>query len=708
MKHKIQWIKLAAYALVLILLNNTASTLFFRIDLTRNRTHSLSRASIDAVANLEEPLTIKAFFSENLPSPYNNLEQEVGDLLEAYGFRGNKFFNYSIHTIGTERDDEAETSKANRTDAQSYGVFPIQIQKIETDEVKLVSAFMGMVFIQGDIIETIPVLGSGENKEMTITSTIKKMSDKTGAILAMDDDIALKLYHSSALGRINASLADYPDELSKLIKDLNRQYYDRLDFRHIDPEKLAAGDKPPEEYDLSSLNLRLNTGESQKVYASLVIENSQMSRKINLFRQNIFGGQTIEDPQALVEALPGVIDTLAGINPKIGFLTDYGALSSYGGSQDPAAPGLNNLRTLLGENYDLVDASIEQGIPDDISVLLVVSPQGTFTEWDLFQLDQYLMKGNSIAFFIDSMTEISPQGGNQYYGQTPSYLPRNTGLEPLLTHFGLKVENSYILDENCFVRTDAAQGGGVSEIRFYFAPFIEKDDINTESVIMGNIKQLLLLNNSPITVDTETPAGPVPQVIFSSSPNAWEMKENINLYNPMMINPPADDERKSMAAAAFITGGMTSYFKDKSIPPPPEPSEEAEEGEDADLDATFTADQAQADLAMIESGEGKLFLIGSSTLLRDNILDASGNSTNATFILNLIDTIGGRADYAKMRSKGQSFSPLEESSATLKRLIKGFNIAGLPIIVILSGLIVWLRNTSRRKRIAQLFSREAE
>ncbi len=708
MKHNIQWIKLVAYALVLILLNNAASTLFFRIDLTRNKTHSLSKASIDAVANLEEPLTIKAFFSENLPSPYNNLEQEVGDLLEAYGFRGNKFFNYSMHTIGTEREDEAETSKANRTDAQSYGVFPIQIQKIEADEVKLVSAFMGMVFIQGDLIETIPVLNSGENKEMIITSTIKKMSDKTGAILAMDDDIALKLYHSSALGRINASLADYPDEMSRLIKDLNRQYYDRLDFRHIDPENLAAGDKPPEEYNLSSLNLQLNNGESQKVYSSLVVENNQVSRKINLFRQNIFGGQTIEDPQALVEALPGVIDTLVGINPKIGFLTDHGALSSYGGSQDPATPGLNNLRTLLSENYDLVDASIEQGIPDDISILLVVSPQGTFTEWELFQLDQYLMKGNSIAFFIDSMTEIAPQGGNQYYGQPPTYIPRNTGLEPLLTHFGLKVENSYILDENCFVRTEAAQGGGVNEMRFYFAPFIEKEDINKESVIMGNIQQLLLLNNSPITVNTEAPAGLAPQVVFSSSSKAWEMKEDINLYNPTMIYPPAEDERKSMAAAAFVTGSMMSYFKDRSIPQPPEPTEEVEEGEDADLAASFTADQAQADLAMIESGAGKLFLIGSSTLLKDNILDANGNSTNATFLLNLIDFMGNREDYAKMRSKGQSFSPLKESSATMKRLIKGFNIAGLPIIVILLGLFIWLRNMSRRKRIAQLFSRETE
>lgn len=702
MKFKWQWIKFTAYAMALILLNSAASTLFFRIDLTRNKIHSLSQASIEAVSKLEEPLTVKAFFSENLPTPYNNLEQEIGDLLETYGLKGNKFFNYSIHTIGTDGADETETSKASRADAQSYGIFPIQIQKVEADEVNLVSAFMGMVFIHGDLIETIPVLGAGENREITITSTIQKMSDKTGAILGMENDILVKLYQSSSLKEINASLADYPAALAKEVEELNRRYYGRLDFRLVDPENLAAGEKSPEEYGLTGLSLQSGV----KVYANVVVDNGKTARRINLFRRNLFGGYEIEDPAALANNLPGVVDTLVGINPKMGFLTDHDSRGLYGGAQDQNAPGLNNFRTLLGRSYDLVDVSLADGIPEDVSTLLVVSPKGGFTEWELFQIDQYLMKGNSLAFFIDSMDEIRTQGGNPYGGQAPVYLPRSTGLEPLLTHYGFAVENSYILDENCYVQTDRDQSGGLREIKFYFAPYIESETIDTGSVVMGNIKRLLILNNSPVTLNAEPPSGIAPQVLFSSSPQSWEMKEQINLYNPMTIYPPPDDDRSSTDAAALASGSMTSYFKGKSIPEPPQPTESPEDGgEDT---PTFSADQAVAETVMIESGEGRIFVIGSSTLLMDNILDAEGSSANATFLLNLADTLSGREDYARMRSKGQTFSPLGETSGAMKRLVKSFNIVGLPLIIIFLGIVVWLRGLSRKKRIELLFTREAE
>jgi len=48
-----RWIKFAAYAAVVILINMAASTLFFRLDLTGNRVYSLSTASRDAVGRFD-------------------------------------------------------------------------------------------------------------------------------------------------------------------------------------------------------------------------------------------------------------------------------------------------------------------------------------------------------------------------------------------------------------------------------------------------------------------------------------------------------------------------------------------------------------------------------------------------------------------------------------------------------------------------------
>ena len=696
---KIHWIRWAIWAAVLILINSVASTLFFRIDLTGNKIHTLSDASTNVVSGLEEPLTIKIYLSANLPTPYNNLQQELSDLMESYALKANKFFNYSINIIAEGANDD-EQSQAYRSAAQSYNLRPVQIQKVEADKVNLVSVYMGIVFIHGDMIETIPVLNSTDNKEVAITSTIQKMSDKTGALLALENDVKIKLYLSSSLIKSSPSLANYANSVKDAIEELNRQYYGRLAFNIIDPDSPVAGDRPPDEYSIDSLNLA-----SGKVYAGLIVESSSAYRRIRLLKRNIFGQYNIEDPANIVEVLPGVVDTLVGINPKIGYLTDNGTIELYGNQQDTNTPGLGNFRTLINKNYDIEEISLEEGIPDEISTLLVAGPTERFSDWELFQLDQYILGGNSVAFFIDSMKEVRNQGGNQFYGQPPSYLPQNTGLDPLLTHYGLSVEQSYILDENSYVQTSRNQSGGFTETQFYFAPFIESDYINLNSVVMGNIKKLILLNTSPLTINTESPAGTVPEILFSSTDSSWEMRDNINLYDPNSIHPPAEAERKSLPAAALVSGPLNSYFQGKTLPAQPKPEEPAEDS-DPDDKLAFSSDEVNA--AFLNSGTGKVFVLGTSAILKDNILDTSDTNTNAAFLMNLVDVLGDRGDYARMRSKGQTYSPLKESSTGMKRFVKSFNMVGLPILVIFAGLLVWLRGLSRRRSIENLFRKDGE
>ena len=58
-----------------------------------------------------------------------------------------------------------------------------------------------------------------------------------------------------------------------------------------------------------------------------------------------------------------------------------------------------------------------------------------------------------------------------------------------------------------------------------------------------------------------------------------------------------------------------------------------------------------------------------------------------------------------MRTKQQRFNPLDEIWPTFKTFIKMFNIAWLPIMIVLFGLIVWLRRHGRKKRIQMMFAK---
>jgi hypothetical protein len=92
-------------------------------------------------------------------------------------------------------------------------------------------------------------------------------------------------------------------------------------------------------------------------------------------------------------------------------------------------------------------------------------------------------------------------------------------------------------------------------------------------------------------------------------------------------------------------------------------------------------------------------------MLKNMVIDETGRGANTVFVLNAIDYLNQRGDVAVMRAKEQTFNPLRETGAAERTFIKSFIIAGLPLLVALFGLGVWVRRTARKKRIQKMFQR---
>ena len=90
-------------------------------------------------------------------------------------------------------------------------------------------------------------------------------------------------------------------------------------------------------------------------------------------------------------------------------------------------------------------------------------------------------------------------------------------------------------------------------------------------------------------------------------------------------------------------------------------------------------------------------------MLKNNLIDAAGMGPNAMFVMNILDVLNDRQDIAQMRSKVLSFNPLDDTAASTKTFIKAFNVVGLPIIVIIFGLLMWMKRHMRRKHIELMF-----
>jgi len=165
---------IAVIVAILVIVNVVSRNLFFRWDLTNNKEHSLSSSSKSIIGKIDDYLTIKAYFSDNLPHQLANTRRFVQDKLEDYA----AYSNSNIH-FEFIRDDEKL-----KEEAQKSGIQPLQVQVLENDAFIVKQIYMGLELLYEDNKEIIPVIQQ-EKLEYDITTKIKKLVDTNKQTIAI-------------------------------------------------------------------------------------------------------------------------------------------------------------------------------------------------------------------------------------------------------------------------------------------------------------------------------------------------------------------------------------------------------------------------------------------------------------------------------------------------------------------------------------------
>jgi len=207
--------------------------------------------------------------------------------------------------------------------------------------------------------------------------------------------------------------------------------------------------------------------------------------------------------------------------------------------------------------------------------------------------------------------------------------------------------------------------------------------------------------------------------LFSSSEKSWEIRKNISL-NPLLLPPPPPaDQMQQFPLAYLIEGEFPSYFAGKPIPEKISKDDKTagenkkDKKDKKENTPGAAAKKTEAELAKIKGQTqviakgkpGKIFLMAAPDMLKNNVLDPEGDSPNDMFVLNTLDALNNREGIASMRSKILNFNPLHDTGSLTKTFVKTFNIAGLPILVVFLGLLVWLKRHSWKKRIQMMFQK---
>jgi len=238
---------LVVVTLILICVNVIVAQLPpMRLDLTGNRQYSLSDATKNVLKRLEDPVKVTAYFTRDLPAPYNQSAAYVRDLLEEYAVYAGGNLEFEFIDPGA---DEAKKWEVTRR-----GIPPVQIQEYKNDQIGIKQAFMGIVVTYGAKKETVPLVRRTENLEFDLTSIIKRLSSqeiKKVAFSAGHDEPVLEQTMRQVKTELEknfrvithdfGTVKEIPGDVSTLIVVGPREKWSDEDLFHLDQFLMRGG-----------------------------------------------------------------------------------------------------------------------------------------------------------------------------------------------------------------------------------------------------------------------------------------------------------------------------------------------------------------------------------------------------------------------------------------------------------------------------------
>ncbi len=340
----------------------------------------------------------------------------------------------------------------------------------------------------------------------------------------------------------------------------------------------------------------------------------------------------------------------------------------------------------LQENYEvkLVDISGGDSISNEYKTLIVPGGgENGFSQRDLFEIDQYFMKGGNLIVLADAV-KVSMQYGVRGEPIDPAILD-------LTEHYGAKINHNMVLDAQCGAVQIPQNFGGMRmnvSVQYPYFVRVAGTGFRQENPAVSDLGQLIMpwVSSIDLGVDTmETDSSmAIGMPLVRSSEKSWIVSKNFNLDPQQNWNPPKD-EMQPHTLIAYLYGSFPSYFAGKPVPP-------------ADTSDSLTAVQAEGTRVDKTSDVNHLIVSGDSDFLSQQ----NASQGSIAWLQNVVDWLTLDDNLIAVRSRGMADRSIRKSDiegeSTLKpNVYRYVNILLMPAIVVIFGIFVFMR---RRKTTA--------
>ena len=238
------------------------------------------------------------------------------------------------------------------------------------------------------------------NKKLDLTKdNLYTVSANTKSIIKnLNEPISIKFFFSNSLSKELAQVRDYEKRVRELLVSYEKISNNNINIEIIDPKPFTDQEDLANVYGIQGLQLN---EEGERFYFGAVFSNSVDDTTIIPFFE-------LDREQFLEYDLTKTIYNLANTTkPNVGLISGLplvGRVNNFQGQAQYEEPFY--IYQTLNEFFNVVDLTLEvTTIPDNIDQLLIIHPKNLNDE-TLYAIDQFVMSGKGVTFFIDPFSEF--------------------------------------------------------------------------------------------------------------------------------------------------------------------------------------------------------------------------------------------------------------------------------------------------------------
>ena len=344
-----------------------------------------------------------------------------------------------------------------------------------------------------------------------------------------------------------------------------------------------------------------------------------------------------------------------------------------------------NINALTGRIQNLSDSSIS--VNNKYDVLVVPKPLSTFTDMDLYIIDQFVMYGGKVLWLVDALDADldSLQGKEQTFA---TRLPTN--LDDLLFNYGVRVNPDLIMDYRCRGIPMMGNDNRMQLVPWYYFPtlvpnsdhpivrnldVLKTDFISSIDLIDNEIKKTVLLTTSD-------------HVHIKNAPVNIQLADARITVNEQLFN------RSNLPVAVLLEGQFQSVFRNRLATSFMELSEIGYKS------------QCEKPTQMIVVSDGDIIRNGTKfseqgmyplPLGYDKYTDVM--FANKTFILNAINYLAGDEAMIDARPRNIAIRRLDVAKVKNQRAFYQFANIFYPVLLVLAlaAIVIGVRFIKYKK-----------